>query len=472
MKSKTLLTLLVVILTASSMYAQKTVQILGTTFTVRCNNDDMTAEICDYDYRIDDHEFPMYKDVRRTKHKLHKKTLTIPETVVVDGSEYLVTSIGRAAFADYRNFRYVNIPNTVTNIGEYAFFRTPLVEVEIPTSVISIGNRAFGRCPKLKKIQLPYSGVKMGSDVYAESKNIAVSIVDGGAPLMATNNAVQPQPLPKAQPKKAEAKPTIADVDMNIPPSFETIENTLVVIITNENYEKQGNSIANVRHAIHDGDVFKKYCITTLGIPEKYIKVEVDATLNKMRGRFDWLEKTAATMKGKARVIVYYAGHGIPDDQTRSAYLLPVDGVGNDAESGYSLKALYDKLGKIPAQSVTVFMDACFSGAQRGDGMLASSRGVAIAAKEEVPTGNLVVFSAAQKDETAYSYDEMGHGLFTYFLLKKLQESEGNVTYQELADYLTEKVSLHSNLVNDKQQTPSVSWSVAMDGKLKNMKLK
>ena len=170
-KKRTFLFVIAVVLITGSMYAQKTVQIEGRTFIVRCNNDNMTAEICDYDHRVDDREFPMYKDSRRFKNKLGNKILNIPKSVVVDGSAYTITSIGRAAFADFCDFQYVIIPNTVNSIGEYAFFRTALVEVEIPASVLSIGNRAFGRCAKLKSLLLPYNGIKMGDRVYAESKN-------------------------------------------------------------------------------------------------------------------------------------------------------------------------------------------------------------------------------------------------------------------------------------------------------------
>jgi hypothetical protein len=49
---------------------------------------------------------------------------------------------------------------------------------------------------------------------------------------------------------------------------------------------------------------------------------------------------------------------------------LPIDGIGNDPRSAYSLNELYSQLGELSAKQITVFMDACFSGAQRGDGML------------------------------------------------------------------------------------------------------
>ena len=76
--------------------------------------------------------------------------------------------------------------------------------------------------------------------------------------------------------------------------------------------------------------------------------------------------------------------------------------------------------------------------------------------RDEAPQGNLVVFTAAQGDETAYQYAEKGHGMFTYFLLKKLQESKGDVTLGELGDYITNEVKRESLLNNNKIQTPTV----------------
>jgi len=117
-------------------------------------------------------------------------------------------------------------------------------------------------------------------------------------------------------------------------------------------------------------------------------------------------------------------------------------------------------------------MDACFSGTQRSGEMMASARGVAIKAVQGAPTGNMVVFSAAQNDETAYPYREKGHGMFTYFLLKKLQETKGDVTLGELGEYIETNVRRQSIVVNNKSQTPVVTPAVAVENRWKGMKLK
>ena len=123
------------------------------------------------------------------------------------------------------------------------------------------------------------------------------------------------------------------------------------------------------------------------------------------------------------------------------------------------LDDLYATLGALPAKSITIFLDACFSGAARTGKMLTNARGVALSARPGLPQGNMVVFAAAQGNETAYQNNKEGHGMFTYFLLKKLQESEGMVSLQELGDYITTNVKQQSILLNGKSQTPSVTPS-------------
>jgi len=63
----------------------------------------------------------------------------------------------------------------------------------------------------------------------------------------------------------------------------------------------------------------------------------------------------------------------------------------------------------------------------RNQGLI-SARGVKIKPKENALNGNFVVFAATNEDQTAMSYKEKGHGVFTYFLLKKLQATKGNVS--------------------------------------------
>ena len=260
---------------------------------------------------------------------------------------------------------------------------------------------------------------------------------------------------------------SISDVDVNIPVSRRNQNNTFALIIANENYKRE----SKVPYAINDGSVFRKYCQETIGIPQSNVHYIEDATLNDIRAELNWIRKVSEVYEGEASLIIYYAGHGIPDEKTRESYILPVDAYGSDINTAYSLQTLYSTLSEFPTKSTVVFLDACFSGAQRSGEMLDSTRGVAIKAKPYTPKGNVVVFSASTGDETAFPYKDQSHGMFTYFLLKKLQETQGMVSLGELADYIKTNVSRKAIVETSKSQTPTILISNETNGNWINWKL-
>lgn len=268
--------------------------------------------------------------------------------------------------------------------------------------------------------------------------------------------------------EKIEIASLRSDVDVNIPQTGANNDKTFAVVIANERYQRE----ATVPYALNDGNIFAEYCKKTLGLPDANVHFVRNATLNNIKAEVTWLEKVIDAYGGSAKVIFYYAGHGIPDEKSRTAYLLPVDGYGSDVSTGFALNSLYASLGKLPSKSVTVFLDACFSGAKREGDMMASARGVAIRVREGQPVGNMVVFSAAQNDETAYPYTDQQHGMFTYFLLKKLQQTQGEVSYRELSDYIVQEVKRNSIVKNGKSQTPVVTPSAACSDEWQGWRLK
>ena len=272
-----------------------------------------------------------------------------------------------------------------------------------------------------------------------------------------------PAPQPGQQPKPAAKK---SDADVNIPTGGVTNNSTYAFIIANENYPNR-----EVPYALNDGRTFAEYCNKTLGIPQNHIKVYENATIGQIVACVASIKRASEANSGDLNVIFYYAGHAFPDESTKDAYLMPVDGDSRIVETCYSLKRLYKGLSDAGAKSVVCFLDACFSGATREDDMLLSGRGVAIKPKEETPQGNLIVFTSASGSETAHQYEDKGHGLFTYFLLKKLQQSKGSTTLGELYDYLSTNVKRTSYDVNQKIQTPSVIPSTTMEQKWRNIKL-
>lgn len=443
-------------------FAQHKMDIHGTMFDVEIDESTMTAAIRDHQYKVDEAKFPI-KNQEKKFEGFRKgepaRTVVIPETFrTPDGKKYTITTIGRAAFAGYSNVEYIIIPSTVTAIEDYAFFRTSITSMEIPLSVQSIGNRAFGWCTKLKSLKIP-KGVAVNYELYAESKGLDVQYYAAND-LAGGGSAVAP--------KDKSSVVITSDVDVDLPTASKQNDDMFAVIIANETYK----SVENVEYALNDGRTFERYCKQVLGIPADHVHTVENATLGQMVEQINWVSRIAKAYEGDAKIIVYYAGHGIPNEKDKSAYLLPVDVSGDNTAAAYSLNTLYATLGGLNAKNITLFIDACFSGSRRGEGMLTSARGVAIKAKAEDPLGNMVVFSAAQDDETAYPYTEKGHGLFTYFLLKKLKETKGAATYGELSDYLRKEVSRKAIVVNNKPQTPTVAFSREMNDRWRGIMLK
>jgi len=72
-------------------------------------------------------------------------------TVTFNGS---VTKIDASAFEYCNSLKNITIPNTVTEIGGYAFYNciNSLTSINIPDSVTSIGNSAFANCGNLTSV--------------------------------------------------------------------------------------------------------------------------------------------------------------------------------------------------------------------------------------------------------------------------------------------------------------------------------
>ncbi len=262
-----------------------------------------------------------------------------------------------------------------------------------------------------------------------------------------------------------------SDVDINIPVSdnSQKQEKTFAVVIGNELYNKE----IKVDYALNDARIFKQYLEKTIGIPSDNVHMLENGTYGQILDALKWISDITKAFKGEAKVIFYYAGHGVPDEQTKGAFILPVDGNAQNTLTAIKLDEVYRQLSTHPTISTIVFLDACFSGAARAENeMLAEGRGVKIKPKSETLSGNLIVLSAATGDETALPYAEKQHGIFTYYLLKKMQETKGNVQVKDLAEYINTQVSQQSLIVNKKSQTPQVNVSTSFANDWTKLKLK
>jgi len=274
--------------------------------------------------------------------------------------------------------------------------------------------------------------------------------------------------------REIRAASLISDVDKNIPKTESVFSNRYALVIGNENYSKFQAGLSNesdVEFAINDATVFSEYAKKTLGIPKDNVFLITNATSATMKMQITKLKSIMQVAGANCEIIFFYAGHGFPEEETKEAYLVPVDISGSSVKDGVSLKSLYRDLTEHPAKKITVFLDACFSGGGRTSGLLAA-RGVKIKPKSEPLNGNIVVFSASSEDQTSLPYKDQQHGMFTYYLLKKLQDTASNLTYKELSDFLIQNVQLNALKINSKTQNPQILVSQAVEDSWQNWNLR
>ena len=101
------------------------------------------------------------------------KTVTVPESVTVEGVTYAVNEIADNAFKGNKTVESVVIPKSVKEIGDNAFSGcTKLKSVTIPGSVTEIGDKAFSGCTNLKSVKIPESVTEIGDKAFSGCKKL------------------------------------------------------------------------------------------------------------------------------------------------------------------------------------------------------------------------------------------------------------------------------------------------------------
>ena len=237
-------------------------------------------------------------------------------------------------------------------------------------------------------------------------------------------------------------------------------KNAYAIVIGIEQYRQK---LPNADFAVSDAKLVSEYLYKVLGYPEENIVTLTNdhATYVDFVKYFEkWLPNN---VEQGSTVFIFYSGHGAPNTKTGDAYMVPFDGDPSFIDqTGYSLKRMYEALGKLPAKQIIVALDSCFSGAGGRSVLAKGARPLVMNLQSStVVSRNITVLAAASGDQTSSTYDEKGHGLFTYYMLKGIKnedvvKQDGSLAISDLFSYLKPQVERIARKQYNNEQTPQL----------------
>jgi serine/threonine protein kinase len=180
--------------------------------------------------------------------------------------------------------------------------------------------------------------------------------------------------------------------------------------------------------------------MATLSMPEYgfdvFPLIDQDATRKKLLESLNSFFRTPADT-----YLLYFTGHGLANDL--GAFLCPVD-IDREPE-GIDLDLITKYLDRVVSSnaSVVLILDCCHAGAAKLGQWVASSHPLAPPALAQtllrISRGRVLLAACSEKEE-AFTVAELGHSLFTSFLLRGLlseaADAAGRVTVSSLHDFV------------------------------------
>jgi hypothetical protein len=266
-------------------------------------------------------------------------------------------------------------------------------------------------------------------------------------------------------PPKVAAAPPPA---LPAPPAV-AVRNQWAVVIGVGRYESP--AIPGLRYTVPDAEAIYQTLIGPAGFKKDNVLLLTDRSERKPTLRnIKW---ALGTFLGRSAqkddtVLIFFAGHGAPEVDTRglerdglAKYLIPSDA---DPDDLYSTALPMDELqtifGRIEAERVVAFLDACYSGAAGGRTFAARKTRATnvddLFLERLTRSKGRAIVTASRPSEVSIELPELGHGIFTYYLVNGLKGAgdlnrDGIVSLQELYEYLEQQVTTKSRAVGGNQ---------------------
>ncbi|OYZ71897.1 MAG: hypothetical protein B7Y06_13050 [Burkholderiales bacterium 24-55-52] len=320
---------------------------------------------------------------------------------------------------------------------------TITTENKIPVRSLRVGGKDIGPSSTGSYSVTRYVPVgETQIDVYAEGQNGAIY----NRQILVRRDVVgSSASLPELDPTK-------------IPNSVR--RDAVAIVIGAEGYEM----LPRADFSDHDARSFYDYANKSLGVDPQKIKLLSGSSAKRkdiLLALRNWLP--AEINQGRTEVIIFYSGHGLASADGKKRYLLPLDA---NVDLLDDTAIAHDNLIKIingyQPKSITLVMDSCYSGVTKtGKPLMTAARPIAIHSENENLPQNTTILSAASGSQISISSAEIGHGLFSYFIMRGLEgeadlNKDQKITAQELHAYASERVSKEAQR-KGVQQNPAIS---------------
>jgi hypothetical protein len=331
------------------------------------------------------------------------------------------------------------------------------VQVSVPPGarLLSKSDR-FGPCPKIPPGYRTSLTLRMATDRSLLGDELTAMVVLTQPYPVFTETLSIRVPLTRFIEPQDTTEPFSLE-DVGNPPRI-GIQRPGIAVIIGSRATQDSFSIRPAKFARLDAVTMSAYAENVLGYTDirKYLGSITGGNLIKLFGTQEHEGDLANGIKAigvdACDLFVYYSGHGCRDSSGET-YLVSWDCEPRLVEAtGYKLSLLIRKLQELPARSVTLVIDACFSG-KCGDGssMFCDVSGSGGSATERpLPDLKQVnLFSACGSYETANWWDQKQHGLFSWFFFNGLlgeadKNGDNEITNGEMAEYLSQKVLYRS----------------------------
>jgi hypothetical protein len=230
-------------------------------------------------------------------------------------------------------------------------------------------------------------------------------------------------------------------------------------------------TIPTLRFAAADAESFYDVLVTRAGFPKDQVLLFTERTERKPTLRN--LKQALGTFLARRPqkndlVVVFFAGHGAPEVDPRgieadglAKYLVPIDADPNDLYSTAlpmdEFQTIFDRL---ESERAVVFLDTCYSGAAGGRTFAAArtraSRVDDFFLERLTRSRGRAIVAASRANEVSIELPELGHGVFTYYLVRGLAgaadlDRDGIVVLQELYQYLEYQVAREARAAGGNQ---------------------